>query len=164
MARTTDNLLKMFADGAEASVRYRAFAEAADREGHPGAAKIFRAVAAAKAVLAASHFRAANRVDRTAANLAQALEDETYDYRTGYPPLIQDAVADDAIDARHSFEYALTVGPILVRTIGKALGSPELEESGAYYVCPVCGNLEFGAAPAKCPICGVDGSLFVEVW
>ena len=37
---------------------------------------------------------------------------------------------------------------------GKDLSTMEI------YVCPVCGNLEIGAAPDKCPVCGLAGSKF----
>ena len=70
----------------ESVIRYRAFAEAADKEGMPNAAKVFRAVAKAKMVHALSHFRAANATDTTAENLNLASEEETYDYKNAYPP------------------------------------------------------------------------------
>ena len=31
------------------------------------------------------------------------------------------------------------------------------------YLCPVCGNVEIGVLPEKCPICGVPKEKFVEV-
>jgi len=31
---------------------------------------------------------------------------------------------------------------------------------GRIYLCPVCGNIEIGEAPQKCPICTVPGNLF----
>jgi rubrerythrin len=31
------------------------------------------------------------------------------------------------------------------------------------FLCPVCGNIEFGKPPEKCPICGVFGKQFQEV-
>ena len=34
MAITVDNLMKMFTSGSESNIRYMAFAEAADKEGH----------------------------------------------------------------------------------------------------------------------------------
>ena len=97
MARTVDNLMKMFTSGAESNIRYLAFAEAAEKEGHPNAAKIFRAVATAKMYHALSHFRAANITDTTAENLKQALEEESYDTKKAYPPMVQDAVRDEAL-------------------------------------------------------------------
>jgi len=32
-----------------------------------------------------------------------------------------------------------------------------------FYLCPVCGYIELGAAPEECPICGVKGSKFVLI-
>ena len=164
MARTVDNLMKMFTSGSESNIRYRAFAEAADKEGHPNAAKIFRAVATAKMFHALSHFRAAHFTDTTAENLKQALEEETYDYKNAYPMMVQDAVKDDALEARHSLEYGMSIGSVITKLISKAIGNPDAAESGSsHYVCPVCGNIEFGKPPAKCPFCGVDVSEFVSV-
>jgi len=163
MARTVDNLMKMFTSGSESNIRYMAFAEAADNEGHPNAAKIFRAVATAKMFHALSHFRATKYTDTTAENLKQALEEETYDFKNAYPPMVQDAVKDDALEARHSLEYGMSIGPVITKLISKAIGSSDADESGSYYVCPVCGNIEFGKPPAKCPFCGVDAGDFVSV-
>ena len=163
MAKTVDNLMKMFTSGSESNVRYMAFAEAADKEGHPDVAKIFRAVATAKMFHALSHFRATNLVDTTMENLKQALEEEIYDYRNAYPSMVQDAVTDDALEARHSLEYGMSIGPVIVKLISKAISNLDADEEGSYYVCPVCGNIEFGRPPNKCPFCGVDASDFVEV-
>lgn len=163
MAKTVDNLMKMFTSGSESNVRYMAFAEAADKEGHPHVAKIFGAIATAKMFHALSHFRATNLVDTTMENLKQALEEEIYDYRNAYPSMVQDAVTDDALEARHSLEYGMSIGPGIVKLISKAIGNLDADEEGSYYVCPVCGNIEFGRPPNKCPFCGVDASDFVEV-
>jgi rubrerythrin len=155
--------MKMFTSGAESNIRYMVFAEAADKEGHPNAAKIFRAIATAKMFHALSHFRAANYTDTTTENLKQALEEETYDTKNAYPSMVQDAVKDDALEARHSLEYGMSIGPVITKLINKANSLPDADESGAYFVCPVCGNIEFGKPPAKCPYCGVDASDFVSV-
>ncbi|MGD8847301.1 MAG: rubrerythrin family protein [Desulfobacteraceae bacterium] len=163
MARTVDNLMKMFTSGSESHIRYRVFAEAADKEGKPNAAKVLRAVATAKMFHALSHLRAANVTETADENLKLALEEESYDYKNAYPPMVQDAVRDDAINARHSLEYGMSIGPIIAKLINKAIGNPDADESGAYYVCPVCGNIEYGKPPAKCPFCGVDAKDFKEV-
>ena len=163
MAKTVDNLMKMFTSGSESNIRCRVFAEAADIEGHPNAAKIFRAVATAKMFHALSHFRATNIVDTTTENLKQALEEETYDYKNAYPSMVQAAVTDDAVKARHSLEYGMSIGPIITKLISKAISEPDANEGGSYYVCPVCGNIESGTPPDKCSFCGVDASDFVAV-
>ena len=163
MARTVDNLMKMFSSGSESNIRYLAFAEAAGKEGHPGIAKIFRAVAKAKEFHALSHFRAAKKVDTTIENLKQAQEEESYDYKSACPAMVQDAKEEGALEARHSLEYAMSIGPIITKLISKAMGNLNLNEDGSYFVCPVCGNIEYGKPPNKCPFCGVDSSRFVEI-
>jgi rubrerythrin len=163
MAKTIDNLMKMYSSGSESNIRYLAFAEAADKEGYPGVSKIFRAVAKAKEFHALSHFKTAKMVDATLENLKQAREEESYDFKNACPPMIQDATAEGAIEARHSLEYAMSIGPIIAKLISKAIGNLDLNEDGSYYVCPVCGNIEYGKPPGKCPFCGVDSSLFVEI-
>ncbi len=159
MARTVDNLMKMFTSLAESNIRYMVFAEAADNEDLPNAAKIFRAVAAAKMYHALSHFRAAKFADTTLENLKQAIEEETYDYKNAYPAMVQDAVKDEALEARHSLEYGMSIGPVITKLISHAISHPDTD----YYVCPVCGNIEFGKPPAKCRFCGVDAGDFVSV-
>lgn len=163
MAKTVDNLMKMFTSGSESNVRYMAFAERADKEGHPDVAKIFRAVATAKMFHSLSHFNATNSLGTTMENLKQTMEEETYDYRSAYPSMVQDAVTDNALEARHSLEYGMSIGPVITKLISKAIGDIDANEGGSYYVCPVCGNIEFGKPPDKCPFCGVDASDFVEV-
>jgi rubrerythrin len=32
-----------------------------------------------------------------------------------------------------------------------------------FYLCPVCGHIEFGAPPESCPICGTPKARFTEV-
>jgi rubrerythrin len=163
MPKTRDNLLKVFSSAAESNIRYLVFAEKAGSEGHPYAAKVFRAVAMAKMFHALSFFRAAGMADMTAENLEQAMEEETYDFKKEYPPMIQDAVKDEMLEARHSLEYGMSIGPIITKYIGQASGDIDADKEGSFYVCPVCGNIEFGSPPAKCPFCGVDASKFVEV-
>lgn len=163
MPKTTDNLMKMFSSAAESNIRYMVFGEKADKEGHPYAAKVFRAVAMAKMFHALSFFRSSGMADVTAENLKQAMEEETYDFKKAYPPMIQDAVNDEALEARHNLEYGMSIGPIITRYIAQASGDADANKEESFYVCPVCGNIEFGSPPAKCPFCGVDASKFVEV-
>ena len=163
MARTVDNLMKMFASNSESNIRYLAFAEVAEKEGYPGVAKSFRAIAMAKMVHALSHFRETGLVDVTRDNLKQAMEEEIYDYKNAYPPMVQDAVKDQSLKARHSLEYGMSIGPVITKLISKALSDLEANPEGSYYVCPLCGNIEFGSSPVKCPYCGVDVSQFEEV-
>jgi rubrerythrin len=31
------------------------------------------------------------------------------------------------------------------------------------YLCPVCGHLEFGKPPEKCPVCNVPGARYQKI-
>jgi rubrerythrin len=31
------------------------------------------------------------------------------------------------------------------------------------FLCPVCGDVEFGLPPEKCPICGAPGSRYQKI-
>ena len=115
MAKTSADLMMMFTSGSESNIRYQVFAEVADKEGKPNTAKIFRAIATSKMFHALSHFRATNFADSTAENLNLAFEEETYDYKNAYPSMVQDAVEDDALGARHSLEYGMSIGPVITK-------------------------------------------------
>ncbi len=164
MTKTAENLKEAFAGECQASIRYLAFAEKADKEGYPGSAKLFRAAAKAEMFHALSHLKALGTVGQTEENLQAAINGEAFEFKEMYPLMVKDAVAENEIDARHSLEYAMSIEMIHHKLFKKALekedGNPSAE---AYYVCPVCGNTVPNAAPKKCPYCGVDAKDFVRV-
>jgi len=163
MGKTAENLEQAFAGESQASMRYLAFAEKADQEGFPGLARLFRAAARAELYHALSHLRAAGVIQGTMANLKAALEGETYEFKKMYPPMIQEAVAEKELEARHSFEYAMSIEMIHAKYFKAALEDPQAGAETVYYVCPVCGNTVKDQPPKKCPYCGVDAKDFVEV-
>jgi rubrerythrin len=163
MSKTAENLEQAFAGESQASMRYLAFAEKADQDGYPGVAKLFRAAAKAELFHALSHLRASGLVQGTTDNLQSALEGETHEFKKMYPPMIQAAVAEKEMEARHSFEYAMSIEMIHAKFFKEALDNPHANDDTVFYVCPVCGNTVKGQPPKKCPYCGVDAKEFVEV-
>jgi rubrerythrin len=163
MSKTTENLEGVFASESQSAVRYLAYAEKADQEGLPGIARLFRALAKAEQFHALSHLRASGLIGETMENLQAAFEEETYEFKKVYPPMIQDAVADKELEARHSIEYAMSIEMILAKFLKGAMDDPHADDGAAYHICPVCGNMVKGEAPSKCPYCGVDAKDFVEV-
>lgn len=163
MSKTTGNLEHAFAGESQACIRYMAFAEKADQEGYPAVARLFRAAAKAEMYHALSHLRALGTIEATLENIKTALEGETHEFKKMYPPMIQDAVAENEIEARYSLEYAMSIEMIHAKLFKKAMDDPHANQEALYYVCPVCGNTVMGKAPNKCPYCGVDGKDFVEV-
>jgi len=67
--------------------------------------------------------------------------------------------------AKLMFGYAVKAEAVHAQLYARALAAVEagadLSETN-FYLCPVCGHIEFGAPPEKCPICGAAASRFVE--
>ena len=164
MGKTAENLDKAFAGESQASMRYLAFAQKADEEGHPGAARLFRAAARAEMVHALSHLKARGTVKATRENIEAAIEGEAFEFKEMYPAMVKDAVEENEVDARHSLEYAMSIEMIHHKLFKKALEKENADPAAqAYYVCPVCGHTVADAAPRKCPYCGVDEKQFIRV-
>ena len=161
MSTTNDDLKAAFAGESQANRRYLAFAEAAEKEGYPHIARLFRAAAAAETVHALTHLRTLGEVKTTAENLQAAIQGEHYESVSMYPQFIEDAKAEGNNKALRSFEYALEAEKIhenLFRQALETMGSGQEEYD--YYVCPVCGHTVAKSAPEKCPVCGVKGEKF----
>ena len=64
------------------------------------------------------------------------------------------------------FGYAVKAEAVHARLYALALEAVEqgqdLTET-KFYLCPVCGHIEFGGPPESCPICGAKGSKYVTV-
>jgi rubrerythrin len=189
MNKTEQNLRVALNGEAHASVRYRAFAKQADTEGYPGVARLFRAAATAEKVHARSHqcvLKAEEQiivdlnseeklaiaiaqlesdagVKSTAENLQAAIDGETEEFKIMYPAMIRDAVEENALDARHSLEYAMSIEMVHAKLFKKALRDPADVQTPVYHVCPLCGHTVENQAPKKCPYCGVDAKKFIAV-
>jgi rubrerythrin len=166
MSKTQDNLKNAFAGESQASRKYAYFAEKADAEGLTQVARLFRAAAEAETVHARNHLNAASGIGSTRDNLKAAISGEHYEFNQKYPPFIEQAKADGDAKAERSFSHANKVEEIHHTLYSQALAALEkgikLQE-GAYYVCPVCGNTVFGAAPDICPICHAPGKTFKKI-
>jgi rubrerythrin len=165
MANTQENLKEAFAGESQAFQKYTSFAEAAEKEGMPNIARLFRTTAQAERVHAAGHFKALDGVGSTAANLKEAIGGETYEYEKMYPPMLATA-EEEGHKAKRMFKYAVDAEEVHARLYAMALAAAEKGEDlteTTFHLCPVCGHIEFGEAPASCPICGVPASRYVTV-
>ena len=166
MSTTPDNLAAAFAGESQANRKYLAFAKAADGEGLPGVARLFRAAAEAETVHAHNHLRVMGGVGKTADNLKAAVAGETYEFTTMYPEFIKAAGAEKSAEAVRSFTLANRVEQIHAALYQKAAaavaGGKDLPPT-VFYVCQVCGNTVEGAAPGQCPICGAAKIQFKKV-
>ena len=163
MSKTLENLKEAFAGESQANRMYLAFANKADQEGYPQAARLFRAAAAAETVHAHAHLRAMKGIKSTAENLKSAIEGETHEYKNMYPDMIEAAKEEGDKAAERSFSYANTVEEIHAGLYAKVLESLESPEECNYYVCSVCGYTCENEAPEQCPVCGSKAQAFSKI-
>ena len=166
MSKTYDDLMAGFAGESQANRKYLAYAEQADKEGFPQAAKLFRAAAAAETVHAHNHFRAMGMVKSTMENLLDAVDGEHYENSEMYPQFLKDALEENENKrAIRSFEWALAVEKThesLYTEMRENLEEMQ-KNSVDYYVCEVCGHTHVGNAPDECPVCGAKKERFFKV-
>ncbi len=162
---TSDNLKEAFAGESQANQKYRAFARKAEQDGFPNIARLFRTTAEAERIHAEGHLKSLDGVASTADNLKAAIAGETHEYTSMYPPMLEQAVAEGH-RAKLMFGYAMKAEAAHAALYGKALEAAEQGRDLAearFYLCPVCGHIEFGVPPERCPTCGALGAKFVEV-
>ncbi len=164
MSKTEDHLREAFAGESQANRTYLAFALAADKEGYPQAAKLFRAAAEAETVHAHNHLRALKAVKSTRENLAEAVTGETHEFKKMYPEMLKDAKAEGDKEAERSFHYANEVEKVHADLYQKLLDGLDTDkETYSYYVCPVCGYTSGKQPPDICPVCGARGKSFRQI-
>ena len=104
-------------------------------------------------------------IGSTADNLQAAIDGETYETDTMYPPMFEQAKTDDH-KAKRMFGYALDAEAVHAKLYALALEAvkqgKDLTEVD-FYLCPVCGNIELGKPTEPCKVCGVKADKFVLV-
>ena len=165
MSTTTDNLKEAFAGESQANQKYRAFAKRAEQDGMPNIAKLFRTAAEAERIHAEGHLKSLEGVGSTKENLQAAIDGETYEFTTMYPPMFEQAKAENH-RARVMFGYAMQAEAVHAQLYKLALEAAaegrDLTQMN-FYLCPVCGHIEFGNPPDNCPICGTKAERFSQV-
>ena len=162
MPTTVENLKTAFAGESQANRKYLAYAGKAEKEGYPQIAKLFRAAADAETIHALAHLQNLGGVGSTLDNVKDAIAGETYEFTTMYPPMVAQAEQEghrgktmlklaNAVEKVHATLYQQALEALQA---GKDLSTMEI------YLCPVCGHLELGTAPDKCPVCGMAGNKF----
>ena len=163
MSKSLENLMTAFAGESQAYQKYSAFAVQADKEGFAQVAKLFRAAAAAEKVHAANHLRAAGKILTTKDNLEEAINGETYEFESMYPPMIEEAKAEGNTAAERTFSMANTEEKTHARLYKDALDSLGKNPSADIYVCPVCGDTVVGTVFDYCPVCKAPGKMFMKI-
>jgi len=163
---TKENLAESFAGESQANRKYLAFAKKAEADGFPQIGKLFRAAAHAETVHAHAHLRAMDGIKSTAENLAAAIDGEGFEFQKMYPPYLEEAKKEGDMMAEVSFRNALAVEEIhyeLYKKAAAAVQSGNDLPSRAVYVCEICGNTVYDAAPDKCQVCGVPKDRFTLI-
>ena len=165
MPTTAANLAEAFAGESQANQKYRAFARQAERDGFPNVARLFRTTAEAERIHAEGHLKALEGVGSTAENLQAAIDGETHEYAHMYPPMLEQADREGH-KAKRMFGYAVkaeaTHAELYRQALDAVASGRDLAETD-FYLCPVCGHIEFGQPPAACPICGTKAEKFARV-
>ncbi len=163
MSKTTDNLKTAFAGESQAYQKYKAFAKKAASEGYSNIAKLFETTAEAERVHAEGHLKALDGIKDTLENLQEAISGETYEFEEMYPPMLTEA-KEAGHKASRMFGYAPAAEEVHARIYKLALEAvnqgKDLEIT-EFYLCPVCGYIELGSRPDRCPICNTIGDKFV---
>jgi len=164
MKTTKENLQESFAGESQANQKYRAFAKKAERDGFPNIAKLFSTTAEAERIHAEGHLNSLDGIGSTAENLKAAIAGETYEFTEMYPPMLAQAEAENH-KAKRMFGYAVKAEQVHAKLYKMALEAAaqgkDLEVTD-FYLCPVCGYIEFGKPTENCPVCRTLASKFVK--
>ena len=178
-AMTAGNLRSAFGGESMAHMRYTIWGGKAHKDGYPNVARLFRAIAYAEEVHASNHFGAMKDeagahlvasmagfgLGTTSANLAGAIEGETFEVEEMYPVYKQAAELQGEQAAARSCHYALEAERIHARMFAvakKAVDAGKDVQLGPVQICSNCGHTCEGEAPARCPVCGVPRERYVE--
>jgi rubrerythrin len=163
---TEENAQNAYAGESQANRKYSVFAEKADAEGYPNVAKLYRATSEAEAVHAKRLLFILGQVGSTEENLKKSVEGENYEFTTMYPEFVRQAKEERKNEAAIVFTHAMKAEEVHANLYLQALESVRSGndlEAEVVYLCPVCGNVELGSAPEKCPICGVPQRMFRKI-
>ncbi|KUG19101.1 MAG: rubrerythrin family protein [Methanomicrobiaceae archaeon] len=163
---TKENALEAYAGESQANRKYAVFSEKAAAEGFPAVAKLFKAASEAEAVHAKRILFLLEMVEMTEENLKKSMEGETREFRTMYPAFIEEAKNERKHEAEVIFTHAMKAEEVHANLYLQALESIRAGgdlDADHVYLCPVCGNIEIGDTPERCPICGVPARMFREI-
>jgi rubrerythrin len=177
--KTLSALMEAITGETQAAAKYRAFADAAEKEGHAGIAMVFRATADSEQQHAADQFALAQGWDpsverpqpeeveagTTKENLQAAIDGETYEFTEMYPRLREVADSEGILDARGIFTLAKLAEEVhagIYKDLLDNIDNFNGEKYGAVYRCPECGNIIYTTRPNACPICGDPGDDLIE--
>ncbi|MEA2007900.1 MAG: rubrerythrin family protein [Chloroflexota bacterium] len=161
---TEANLKAAFSGESQAHVKYLAFADKAEKEGYPKAARLFKAIAYAEQVHAINHLKVLSGVGKTVDNLQSAIDGENYEVDEMYPAFKAVAELQGEKGAIRSNDWAMEAEKVHIEmydTAKEIVEGGQDAEVGQVYVCSVCGWTGEGEPPDECPLCKAKKDKFV---
>ena len=155
-AMTEESLKAAFAGESQAAEKYMVFSEAAEDEGYPNVARLFRAISYAETRHARNHLRVLKGVGATADNLLGAFAGESFEIDEMYPAYATIAKVQGNPEASRSIRYAIKSEMDHKRMYSdareKVVGGKDIADEPVS-VCMICGHTVIGDVPDKCPVC-----------
>lgn len=163
---TLENLKAAFAGESQANRKYLSFSQKAEEEGFKNIARLYRATSRAEEIHARRELSAMGGIGSTAENLKASIEGETEEFTEMYPRFVEEAKTEGKSEAAIIFTHAMKAEEVhagLYKRALEAVSAGKDFDGVEIFLCPVCGNVEIGAAPERCRICGVPGTKFLRV-
>ena len=163
---TTDNAKEALAGESQANRKYQAFSDKAAEEGFKNIAVLYKAASEAEAIHAKKLLKVLTAVESTAKNLEVSIAGETHEFTIMYPEFVKAAEAEKRSDAVLAFTHAMKAEEVHAGLYKKALAAIKAGNDlgrEKVFLCPVCGNIEIGKVPDKCPLCSAFGKQFREI-
>jgi rubrerythrin len=163
---TIENAKEAFAGESQANRKYLAFSDKAADEGFKNIATLYKAASEAEAIHAKKLLKVLAAIEPTVKNLEASIIGETHEFTHMYPAFVKIAETEGRSDAVLAFTHAMKAEQVHATLYKKALDAVKAGNDlgrEKIFLCPVCGNIEIGKVPDKCPICGVFGKQFREI-
>lgn len=161
--KTDDNLQHVIKSAGASAMKYSAYAVIADDNGYRQVAKLFRALAETQKVHAINMLRALGELGNTQENLSAAIDGKTYEFTQLLPTFIEQADKDGNPMASTTFQAAINSTRVHVKILNTAMENLGRNKDAEYWVCGICGNLEYGDEPVACKNCGGAREKFMKV-
>lgn len=162
---TAANVAAALAGESQASQKYLAFADVADAEGYPNAARLFRAVAFAESTHARNHLSVLGQIGSTEENLKAAWSGETFEIDEMYAAYNAVAKLQENKSAQTTFRYAEAAErdhQFIYDAAHDQVKDGQDFGPESVWVCPVCGHTVIGTVPDYCVQCGTTKEYFKE--
>lgn len=177
-AMTQDNLRSAFGGESQAHMRYRIWAEKAQKDGFPTVARLFMATSDAEQVHATLHFKALKDIHggfpvlsggefglgTTSENLAGGIAGEMHEVTQMYPAYISVAEMQGEKVAVQAMRYAVAAEQVhadCYQVAKEFVDQNKDLEANVVELCPICGFITLTGEEDNCPICQAKRSVFV---